>query len=286
MAKFNAEINSDISIARLGKPSGFAPLGIDNKVPITHLPTSIVGGLKLQGGYDASSNIPDLTNIAQQVDGALYIVTTEGSQNIGNGLELFSVGDTIFYSSVDSRWYSLQGTVLAIEVAYDNSDTLIQATNVQDAITEVVNNTGAGFVDTPDGDYVSGKNFTLSTAGNNLIAGRDISADSEDTVLFGRDLNIGGKNSVFTGWGITSSNIVYGLGANHTLTGSQVIAIGESAVLEGNNSIAIGITPTANSDNSIAIGFNSNVSLSANDGVAIGTAAEVTAIGAVQRTTC
>jgi len=137
MSTFQTGLTSDLSVARLGTPLGFAPLGADNKVPSIHLPASVAGGLALQGGYDASTNIPDLTAAPQQSDGALYITTVEGTQDIGNGSELFSVGDAVFYSTGDARWYCLQSSVLGIEVVYDNSGTSIVAANVQDAITEL-----------------------------------------------------------------------------------------------------------------------------------------------------
>ena len=113
MSTFYTGLTGDLSIARLGKPGGFAPLGPDNKIPSTNLPAGLTGGLSLQGGYDANTNTPDLTAAPQQNDGALYIVTVEGTQDIGNGSELFTVGDSVFYSTADSRWYKLEGTTIA-----------------------------------------------------------------------------------------------------------------------------------------------------------------------------
>lgn len=144
MSTFHTGLTGDLSSSRLGKPGGFAPLGLDNKVPSINLPTGLAGGLALQGGYDASTNTPDLTAGAQQNDGALYIVTVEGTQDIGNGSELFTVGDAVFYSSGDARWYKLEGSTLSIEVAYDNGTSGLVAVNVQDAIDELAATSGAG----------------------------------------------------------------------------------------------------------------------------------------------
>lgn len=148
MSTFNTGLTGDLSLSRLGKPGGFAPLGLDNKVPSINLPAGLAGGLALQGGYDANSNIPDLTAGAQQSNGNLYIVTVEGTQDIGNGSELFTVGDAVFYSTGDARWYKLEGSTLGIEVSYDNGASGLVAVNVQDAIDEVVATTSGALLST------------------------------------------------------------------------------------------------------------------------------------------
>ena len=132
-------ITTDLSIGRLGLPGGFCPLDGTGQVPGIHIPGGVGAALTYVGGYDASTNTPDLTNVAQQVNGHLYIVTVAGTQDIGNGPETFTVGDSVHWSDTDSRWYCLQSSVTGIEVIYDNSGTAIVGINVQDAITELDN---------------------------------------------------------------------------------------------------------------------------------------------------
>ncbi len=136
MSNFTS-ITTDLSIGRLGQPGGFAQLGPDAKVLPSQLPTALAGGLSFQGTYNAATNTPDLTAPAQQVNGALYIVTTQGTQDIGNGPELFTANDSIFYSSSEARWYSIQSSLLALEVTYDNSTSGLAAGNLQTAIDEL-----------------------------------------------------------------------------------------------------------------------------------------------------
>lgn len=126
-----------IPITQKGIPLGVATLGVDGKVPAAQIPTAVSGGLAFQGVYDAATNSPDLTNPTFQVDGHLYVVSVEGTQDIGNGSELFTAGDSVFYSAVETQWYKLESTVLAIEVIYDNAGTNIVGINVQDAIDEL-----------------------------------------------------------------------------------------------------------------------------------------------------
>lgn len=262
MSTFQTGLVSDLSVSRLGKAGGFAPLGLDSKIPNIYLPTALAGGLALQGGYDASTNVPDLNNNAQQVDGALYITTTSGTQDLGDGPKLFTVGDAIFYSSGDSKWYHLQSSVLALEVAFDNSTSSLTSETVQDAIVEVLSNAGSdGFNSTPTADYIAGRNITLTNSGgNNLIAGETITSATEDTVLFGREINAlaGAETSVLFGSIITSTGITYSLGFNQNITGNQSIGLGADSTIAGDESISIGISADTNGQNSIAMGSNSN----------------------------
>jgi len=176
MSTFNTGLTGDLSLSRLGKPGGFAPLGLDNKIPSINLPTSLAGGLALQGGYDASTNTPDLTVGAQQSDGSLYIVIVEGTQDIGNGAELFTVGDAVFYSTGDAKWYRLHGSVLSIEVVYDNSGTSIVGVNIQDAITEL---------DTRVDVLEAGPTKTIATANLTFFVDADNGNDSNDGLTAG-----------------------------------------------------------------------------------------------------
>lgn len=126
-----------IPITQKGIPLGVASLDATGKVPAGQIPTAMSGGLAFQGVYNAATNSPDLTNPTFQQDGHLYVVSVEGTQDIGNGSELFTVGDSVFYSSVETQWYRLESSVLAIEVVYDNTGTNIVGINVQDAIDEL-----------------------------------------------------------------------------------------------------------------------------------------------------
>ncbi len=173
MVNRSSRLSTDLSVARLGKPNGFAPLGPDSKIPAGNLPAGVASnGLVLQGTYNASTNTPDLTLVGNQVDGHLYIVEVAGTQDIGNGSESFSVGDTIFWSDAETKWYHLQGSVLATEVSYDNTSGLT-ATNTQDAIDEL-----ASLSNTPETVPITASSTTftkyLNPTGNDTNDGNSV----------------------------------------------------------------------------------------------------------------
>lgn len=154
-----------------GQPLGVATLGVDSKVPASQIAASITGGLSIQGVYDASTNTPDLSQVAAQQDGHLYIVSVDGTQDIGNGPEVFTVGDSVFYSTIEGRWFCLQSTVLGIEVIFDNTGTNIVAVNIQGAVVELdtrLQTLEAKVTsDLPNTVITTNQTFYISNSGNN-----------------------------------------------------------------------------------------------------------------------
>lgn len=114
--------------------------------------SGITGALVYQGTWDASSNTPILAD-GTGTQGKYYAVSASGSQNLGSGAILFTVGDWAVHNG--TRWEKLdnsnavdtvfgrQGTVTAAAHDYDADqiDNIasgnIVATNVQDAIVEL-----------------------------------------------------------------------------------------------------------------------------------------------------
>ena len=65
--------------------------------------SQLSSGLSYRGTWNASTNSPSLAN-GVGISGYFYIVTTAGSQNLGNGSISFSVGDRVIYGGGSNRW--------------------------------------------------------------------------------------------------------------------------------------------------------------------------------------
>ncbi len=63
----------------------------------------LTSGLSYRGTWNASTNSPTLVD-GSGTPGYFYIVTTAGSQNLGNGSINFSVGDKVAYGAESTRW--------------------------------------------------------------------------------------------------------------------------------------------------------------------------------------
>ena len=92
-----SEVTNDAQVKRseMGVANGVATLGEDGKIPTTQLPDSVLGNVKYMGTWDASQNIPELTNGNPEESGHYYIATVGGTQ-----FELdFDPGDWVINSN-------------------------------------------------------------------------------------------------------------------------------------------------------------------------------------------
>lgn len=87
-----------------GQPNGVATLDGVGKIPVTQLPNAV---FSYQGNWDALTNSP-LVQAGTGVAGDTYLVTVEGTQDLGNGPVLFHVGDFIIYDG--ATWQESSGT--------------------------------------------------------------------------------------------------------------------------------------------------------------------------------
>lgn len=116
--------------------------------------SGITGALVYQGTWDASNNTPTLADAPTSgQQGKYYVVAAGGSQNLGSGAIVYTVGDWVVHNG--TKWEKLdnsnavdsvfgrQGTVTASAHDYDADqiDNIVSgnivATNVQDAIVEL-----------------------------------------------------------------------------------------------------------------------------------------------------
>lgn len=128
-----ADVNA-IASALLGAINGVATLDGAGKIPVSQLPNSV---MEYQGIWNASTNTPALVDGSGNA-GDVYRVTVAGSQNLGSGVQNFSVGDWVAYSVV-GVW---EKSDLTDAVASVNG--LTGAVNLTYSNVNAVSNTGGG----------------------------------------------------------------------------------------------------------------------------------------------
>jgi len=130
-----------------GIANGYAPLGADNKVSTAHLPDAVLGALKYQGTWNASTNTPAIPAADANSKGHYYIVTTPGGTDI-DGLTDWLLGDWIV--SNGASWDQVDNTDAVVSVAGLLGS--ISAASLKLALALVKADVGLGNVnDTADG---------------------------------------------------------------------------------------------------------------------------------------
>lgn len=106
------------NIANKGIANGYVPLNSGTKIDTIYLPDSVLGNVKYQGIWDASSNTPNIGSPSSTNKGYYYIVSVAGTQF---GLD-FQVGDWVI--SDGTNWDKV-----------DNTDAIISFNGRTGAIT-------------------------------------------------------------------------------------------------------------------------------------------------------
>jgi hypothetical protein len=89
-----------------GVANGVATLDGSGTVPISQLPSAVIGALSYQGTWNASTNTPTLTS-SVGIKGYYYVVNVAGSTNL-NGITDWQVGDWAVYNG--SAWQKIDNT--------------------------------------------------------------------------------------------------------------------------------------------------------------------------------
>jgi hypothetical protein len=89
-----------------GAAGGVATLDGGGTVPTSQLPAAVLGALKYQGTWDASTNTPTLAS-SVGTQGYYYVVSVAGSTNL-DGINSWAVGDWAIYSG--TAWQKIDNT--------------------------------------------------------------------------------------------------------------------------------------------------------------------------------
>ena len=206
-------------------------LASQGNIDITNLPESVQNGMTYQGEWDASTNIPVLTD-ATGTQGHYYRVSVGGTQDLGSGSQTFVMGDRVSHDgTIWSRWASSDsvssvfgraGDIIALSNDYNSS--LI--THTADSLVEYGGLTTEGTL-----NKLAKKDYVSYTAAFTAKSGGKYNCDTT-TVAFAVTLPVGasGEDIIFKdsrqNWDINSVTI--------NASASQVIesgSIGDPLIL-------------------------------------------------------
>jgi hypothetical protein len=101
------QTTAGIPLTQKGVSQGVATLGVDGRLTTEQIPSSLTGAITFQGGWNADTNNPALSN-GTGVTGQQYIVLVGGDRNLGAGNVVYAPGDTVTYGA--NVWNYVQGT--------------------------------------------------------------------------------------------------------------------------------------------------------------------------------
>jgi hypothetical protein len=138
------------AVLNAGVALGVATLDGGGTVPTSQLPAAVLGAVKYQGTWNASTNTPTLAS-SVGVQGYYYVVNVAGSTNL-NGITDWVIGDWAIYNG--TAWEKIDNT---------------------DAVTSVNGYTGTVVLNSADVGAVP--TTRTITAGTGLTGGGDLSAN-------------------------------------------------------------------------------------------------------------
>jgi hypothetical protein len=209
-----------------GAANGVVPLGADTKISVTYLPDSVLGALKYQGTWNASTNSPAIPAAAAGNKGYYYIVSVAGTTSI-NGENDWQIGDWIV--SNGAAW----GKV-------DNSDKVSSVAGLTGVITGAALKTAMAFVKGDVGlgnvDNTSDLNKPISTATQTALNAKldDSQAGTFGLTLLGSlDITAAKTALSYTKGDVGLGNVDNTSDANKPVSTAQQTALNLKANLAG-----------------------------------------------------
>jgi len=148
---YTSDLASYIPTSQKGAANGVAPLDSGAKISTTYLPDAVLGAVKYQGTWDASTNTPTLANPPTSADAGHYYIVSTGGTFAGI---TFSVGDWIIDNG--GTWAKVDNTDTVVSVFGRIGTILANAGDY--AASQVTNDSGVS------GTYVDDALDNLSTA--------------------------------------------------------------------------------------------------------------------------
>ena len=133
-----------------GQANGYASLDGTGKVPMGQIPDALIGSVKYEGTWNASTNTPTIPAAAPANKGAYYIVSVAGTTTV-SGINDWEIGDWII--SDGSAWSKV-----------DNTDQVMSVNGKRGAVVLAKADVGLGNV-----DNTSDANKPISTATQNAL---------------------------------------------------------------------------------------------------------------------
>jgi len=131
IAANTADILLRIPTAEKGAANGVATLDGGGVIPISQIPSSVQGGIKVIGSWDANTNTPDLSALTLD-QGEAYIVSVAGNTNL-NGQTNWKVKDLAVWSdSLAGNYYKLDNTDDVLSVNGKTGVVVLVAADIAD----------------------------------------------------------------------------------------------------------------------------------------------------------
>lgn len=196
--KIQDELDLKVDESTLGAINGVATLGADQKLTTSQIPTSVVGGVKYTGTWNASTNTPSLADGAG-VQGNYYVVSVGATRDLGSGNIVFNVLDWVIYNG--ATWDKV-----------DNTDTVVSVAGKTGAVTLA----HADITDLGSRSVAGDVTGTLAASVVTKIQGKEVDTaapDNGDSLIWNSGTNKyepGTATGTVTNW--YASNVVIGTG--------------------------------------------------------------------------
>jgi hypothetical protein len=227
--------NTDISglgtasVKDAGVALGVATLDGSGTVPISQLPSAVLGALSYQGTWNASTNTPTLTS-SVGTKGYYYVVNVAGSTNL-NGITDWIVGD----------WAVYNGTVWQ---KVDNTDAVTSVNGYTGTVVLGYSDITTGIVPVANG----GTGVTTSSGANSVVL-RDANQNFAINAIDDSYVNTAASGTTIT--------LTLASARRYTITGSggQVIKLPDATTLTNG---AVFAFDNNQSSGAITVNNNSN----------------------------
>lgn len=254
------------------------------------LQTQLVGGVTYKGGYNASTNAPNLeTPAAGSVEqGDMFTITADGDFFTAS----VSIGDVIIAEvedpSIESEWTIVENNIEdAADVSFDNTASGLTATNVQTAVDQVSSavNQSSLFAEfstpssditlssdskpfqyfTPTADVIvslpstpnKAKYFCITNYSTTKFVG--VTFGGSTRYLFAKPLTALGQIFPYLSVFWTGSTWAFAGPTSFNFIDSSSGSGANTAVAAGASTMAIGSGANSNGSKSVALGANANV---------------------------
>lgn len=233
ISEFSSAADARIAVQK-GAPLGIAPLAADNRIDTVHLPDSILGALKYQSTWNASTNSPAIPTAATSNKGWYYKVATAGTTSVA-GIAEWAVGDWII--SNGASWDKIDNTDAVSSVAGLNGTITASSLKTALSITPAdLSGLGSGiatFMGTPNSANLRAALADESGTGALLFRGGNIGAATGDSLSLSGGVN---GAQILSVQNTTDGTSAYGelrVGNSVDATLTQLISFAPSSTIGG-----------------------------------------------------
>lgn len=237
------QINSKISSTEKGAASGVATLDSGSKIPAAQLPDEV---MSYKGNWNASTNTPTLIDGTGNT-GDIYKTSVGGTQDLGSGSIIFSVGDWVLYNG--TVWEKAINSNSVTSVNGQTGAVVLTTTNIAEG-------TSLYFTDERAQDAVGGiltNTTTISLTYNDGL--NTVAADVNSLSLTNSEIS--------TSAAIARSKLASGTASHVLINDGSGVMSSEATLSLSRGGTGLASTPT---NGQILIGNGTNYSLAAISG--------------------